>query len=145
MVPYRLPELIEAVAQEQTVYVLEGEKDVDNAVLALHVPATCNPRGAGKWGSCNIDRYFEGAHVVVVADNDPQTKNKKTGELLVHPDGRPRFAGWDHACEVAQHLSEVAASVRVIDLKSVLAGMPGEGRPVRLDGSPAAAPRPCTI
>ena len=85
MVPYRLPELVEAVAQEQTVYVLEGEKDVDNAVLALHVPATCNPRGAGKWGSCNIDRYFEGAHVVVVADNDPQTKNKKTGELLCPP------------------------------------------------------------
>ena len=127
MVPYRLPELVEAIAQEQTVYVLEGEKDVDNAVLALHVPATCNPRGAGKWGSCNIDRYFEGAHVVVVADNDPQTKNKKTGELLYHPDGRPRFAGWDHACEVAQHLSEVAASVRIIDLKSFWPACPEKG------------------
>ena len=127
MVPYRLPELVEAIAQEQAVYVLEGEKDVDNAVLALHVPATCNPRGAGKWGSCNIDRYFEGAHVVVVADNDPQTKNKKTGELLFHQDGRPRFAGWDHACEVAQHLSEVAASVRVVDLKTFWPACPEKG------------------
>ena len=51
MVPYRLPELIEAGAHDQTIYMLEGEKDVDNAVLALHVPATCNPRGAGKWGT----------------------------------------------------------------------------------------------
>lgn len=127
MVPYRLPELAEAISLQHTVYILEGEKDVDNAVLALHVPATCNPRGAGKWGSCNIDRYFVDAHVVVIADNDPQTQNKKTGDLLFHQDGRPRFAGWDHACEVAQHLSEVAASVRVVDLKTFWPACPDKG------------------
>ena len=44
-----------------------------------------------------------------------------------HPDGRPRFAGWDHACEVAQHLSEVAASVRVVDLKSFWPACPEKG------------------
>ena len=45
-------------------------------------------------------------------------KTRKLASCSFHPDGRPRFAGWDHACEVAQHLKQVAASVRVVDLKT---------------------------
>jgi CHC2 zinc finger len=116
MVPYHLPELTEAIALEQLVFIVEGEKDVDNLIQA-GAPATCNPRGAGKWASCKIDSFFTGADVIIIADNDPQAKNKKTGELLVHPDGRPRFAGWDHAHEVAAHLAPIAVRVRLIDLK----------------------------
>lgn len=127
MVPYRLPELIEAVASEQTVFILEGEKDVDAACELLHVHATCNPRGAGKWANCNIDEHFRDAHVVIVADNDPQTVNKKTGEPLTHLDGRPRFAGWDHAMEIAARLDGVAASIRVIDLKRFWPQCPDKG------------------
>jgi len=47
LVPYRLPELMEAIGKEQTIFIVEGEKDVDNVRL-LGAPATCNPRGAGK-------------------------------------------------------------------------------------------------
>ncbi len=126
MVPYRLAELIEAIASEQLIFVVEGEKDVDS-LIKLGARATCNPRGAGKWGSCQLDQHFAGAHVVVVADNDPQTRNKKTGELLFHPDGRARFAGWDHANEVCQHLEPTAASVRIIDLKTVWPACPDKG------------------
>ena len=47
-VPYRLPELLEAVALERSVFVVEGEKDV--LTLARHgIPATCNAGGAHKW------------------------------------------------------------------------------------------------
>jgi hypothetical protein len=126
LVPYRLPELIEAIGFERTIFIVEGEKDVDN-VIKLGAPATCNPRGAGKWGNCNIDDYFRGANVVIIADHDPQTRNKKTGELLTHQDGRPRFAGWDHAYEVAQHLEPIAESVRLIDLKHVWPQCPEKG------------------
>jgi hypothetical protein len=126
LVPYHLPELIDAIAFERTVFIVEGEKDVDN-VIALGAPATCNPRGAGKWANCNIDEHFRGANVVIIADNDPQTRNKKTGELLTHQDGRPRFAGWDHAYEVAQHLEPVAESVRLVDLKHVWPQCPEKG------------------
>jgi hypothetical protein len=126
LIPYRLPELIEAIGFERTIFIVEGEKDVDN-VIALGAPATCNPRGAGKWANCNIDEHFRGANVVIIADNDPQTRNKKTGELLTHQDGRPRFAGWDHAYEVAQHLEPVAESVRLIDLKQVWPQCPEKG------------------
>jgi hypothetical protein len=127
MVPYRLPELIEAVAQGRIVYIVEGEKDVDNIVNRFGAPSTCNPRGAGKWANCSIDGFFTDAHVVIIADNDPQTKNKRTGELLYHPDGRPRYAGWDHAQEVAEHLAPVATSVRVLDLKKVWSDCPDKG------------------
>lgn len=45
---YRLPALLEAVANEQPVFIAEGEKDADT-LAAIGVTATCNPGGAGKW------------------------------------------------------------------------------------------------
>ena len=62
------PELLEGAKAGATVYVVEGEKDVE-ALRSLGLVATCNPMGAGKWR----DEYAEplrGAHVVVVADKD---------------------------------------------------------------------------
>src|SRR5262249_42890268 len=47
-VPYRLPEVVEAIASGRLVVVVEGEKDAD-ALWALGIPATCNAGGAGKW------------------------------------------------------------------------------------------------
>jgi hypothetical protein len=68
LVPYRLPDLIEAVAAEEIIMVCEGEKDVEN-LRALGVPATCNPMGAGKWPE-DFAQFFAGARVVVIPDND---------------------------------------------------------------------------
>jgi hypothetical protein len=45
---YRLPEVVAAVSASSTVYVCEGEKDVES-LRRLGVVATCNPGGAGKW------------------------------------------------------------------------------------------------
>ena len=47
-VPYRLPELIKAVAAGQTIYIPEGEKDVES-LRAIGLAATTNPGGAKKW------------------------------------------------------------------------------------------------
>lgn len=65
---YRLPELLEA--PDRTVYVVEGEKDVE-ALRAIGRVATCNVGGAGpgKW----LPSYSEslrGRRVLVVPDND---------------------------------------------------------------------------
>lgn len=68
LVPYRLPDLLEAVAAEEIVFVVEGEKDVEN-LRALGIPATCNPMGAGKWPE-DFSQFFAGARVVVIPDND---------------------------------------------------------------------------
>lgn len=67
-VPYRLPELIEAVRHNEAIYIVEGEKDVETLV-GLGVTATCNSEGAGNWRSEFAD-HFTGASVVVVADDD---------------------------------------------------------------------------
>jgi putative DNA primase/helicase len=48
LVPYRLPELIQAAASGRVVFIVEGEKDADN-LNAIGITATTNSMGAGKW------------------------------------------------------------------------------------------------
>jgi AAA domain-containing protein len=98
---YRLPELIEAVAQERPIFICEGEKAVDAAVK-LGVPATCSPHGAGKWRD-EYSPHLEGASVVILPDNDEP--------------------GRKHAEQVAKSLRGVAASVKVL----ILPGLPDGG------------------
>jgi hypothetical protein len=93
-VPYRLPDLLEAVALGKPVYVVEGEKDVDR-LAKLGVPATCNAGGAGKWRD-EFASFFAGADVIILPDNDD--------------------AGRDHAEKVAKSLASVAVRVRVAEL-----------------------------
>jgi hypothetical protein len=70
---YRLTEVMQAVATGQTIYVCEGEKDVE-AARALGLVATCNAMGAdngtgNKWLP-EFGNVFAGADVVVVPDQD---------------------------------------------------------------------------
>jgi hypothetical protein len=94
---YRLPEVLEAIAGEHTVFIVEGEKDADR-LWRLHIPATCNAGGAGKWKS-DYAEAFRGADVVIIPDNDD--------------------TGRDHAETVARSLHKVAERVRVLDLVSL--------------------------
>lgn len=94
LVPYRLPNIIEAVSLDHPIYIAEGEKDV-NALVKHGLDATCNTGGAGKWREA-YNRYFKGAHVVVIADKDDP--------------------GRAHARSVCCHLQPVAASVRYVEL-----------------------------
>lgn len=94
-VPYQVPDLV-AAPEGATVFIVEGEKDVDN-LRALGMVATCNAMGAGKWepqfGAWLIDK-----HVVILPDNDQ--------------------AGQDHANKVARLLMENGriTSIKVVDL-----------------------------
>jgi hypothetical protein len=99
---YRLPELIDALAHERTVYIVEGEKDVD-ALVARGLPATTNPGGARKWTG-DYSARFRDADVVILPDNDD--------------------AGRDHA-EMVQNslLAAGARQVRVVHLP----GLPPKG------------------
>jgi Family of unknown function (DUF5906) len=125
LIPYRLPELIEDIKQGRTIFICEGEKDVD-AARAKGVAATCNPGGAGKWRT-EYNEYLLGANVVVVGDNDPQSKNPKTGELLFHPDGRPKLPGQDHMMDVAAKLANTAERIRLLDLGKMWPECPSKG------------------
>jgi len=93
-VPYRLPEIVAAGAQGQTIYVVEGEKSVQR-LWEAGLAATCSSGGAGKWGS-HFAKWFDGFEVVVLPDNDAP--------------------GRKHAEAVRMNLEPVAASIRVINL-----------------------------
>jgi predicted P-loop ATPase len=123
LVPFRLPEMIEAISSKRTIYIAEGEKGV-LALASLGLAATCSPGGAGKWRA-DYNRHFAGADVVVLPDNDPQATDPKSGALRWHPDGRPVLPGQDHAADVAKHLTWIAARVRVL----MLPGLPLKGDP----------------
>jgi AAA domain/Toprim-like len=83
---YRLPEVIEAVAHDQTIYVVEGEKDV-HALEAIGVVATTSPMGAGSFGKVDASP-LTGAHVVLVADKDAAgTKYAATAQEILLPLG----------------------------------------------------------
>ena len=65
---YRLPQVLEAKRNGETIWLVEGEKDAD-AVFAQGMVATTPPNGAGKWLDIH-SRALEGATVFIVADND---------------------------------------------------------------------------
>lgn len=114
--PYRLPELLEDIAEGSEIFFVEGEKKVD-MLRALGVPATCNSGGAGKFPD-ELLGWFRGARVTILPDKDPQAKTKD-GKLLFHPDGRPVHAGQDHADLVGGKLISVADRVRLLKLPNL--------------------------
>jgi putative DNA primase/helicase len=100
-VPYRLPQVLEAIANGHSILVAEGEGKCD-LLASWNVPATCCAGGAGKWRSAHTE-FLRGANVVLVPDADN--------------------AGAKHAQEVGASLSGIAKRVRVL----LLPGLPPKG------------------
>jgi RecA-family ATPase len=100
---YRLPEVIEALATEKPVFVVEGEKDAD-ALWRLGVPATCNAMGAGKgkWHD-EYSAHFAGGRAFVIPDNDPE--------------------GMSHAVAVATSIRAAGGQAHIVTLP----GLPPKG------------------
>ena len=81
---YHLPEVIQALAAGQTVYIVEGEKDAD--ILRAHGKvATCNPMGAGKWRPEFVEHFAAAMRqgvtpqIIVWADRDEPGRNHAEG------------------------------------------------------------------
>ena len=100
IVPYKLPELLDAKTAGRIIYLAEGEKAVD-ALMSLGVAATTSHSGAGNWPEENTE-YFAGANVCIIPDND--------------------LTGWRYAQRAAAAILPVAKAVKVIDL-----GLQGQG------------------
>lgn len=92
---YNLEDVIEAAALGKRVFVAEGEKAAD-ALTTRGCTATTVTGGAGKPWEARYSEDIEGAHIVVLPDND-------------NPGRR-------HAQTVAAAVAPVAASVRVVPL-----------------------------
>jgi 5S rRNA maturation endonuclease (ribonuclease M5) len=95
-VPYRLPQIIRAIAEGKVIWICEGEKDV-HALVEHGLEATCNAAGSGKW-TAEHAQFFKGADVTIVADRDKK--------------------GREHAEAVVETLRGLAQSVYVVQAKS---------------------------
>lgn len=93
---YRLDAL---TATDETIVVVEGEKDADR-LHALGIVATTAPMGAGKWRE-SYTETLAGREIVIVPDNDEP--------------------GQRHAEQVATQLHAAGCAVRVAALPGVLA------------------------
>lgn len=94
-IPYRLPELMKAIEQDQTVYIVEGERDVEN-LIKQGLAATCNSGGAKKWTELHSKCFPAGCRVVILPDNDEP--------------------GREHGQIVAGQLQRRGCIVKVVDL-----------------------------
>lgn len=99
--PYQLPRLLLAIAQDLPIYIVEGERDVAT-LKDLGCVGTCNSGGAGNWPD-TVSPYFKGANVIILPDNDTP--------------------GSEHAMRVACSIYPHAASVRYAQLP----GLPSKG------------------
>jgi putative DNA primase/helicase len=97
---YGLKELASGASHE-SVFVVEGEKDVDR-LHSLGQIAVTNPFGAGKW-KVEYSHDLEGRNVFILPDNDEP--------------------GRKHAEKVKKSLSGIANSVRIVELP----GLPEKG------------------
>jgi len=103
LVPYRLPQVIEAVEQGKLVLVVEGEKDVATAEK-LGFVATCNVGGALKWHD-DYGQHLVGADVLIIPDKDPDKKQGK-----IHRKGQR------HGAQVVRSLHGKAKRCRVLEI-----------------------------
>jgi putative DNA primase/helicase len=94
VVPYRLPQLLEAIAAGRLVLIVEGEAKAD-LLWSWNVAATCCSGGAKKWKPEHSE-FLSGADIVLLPDNDN--------------------VGWEHANKVGATLVGIAKSVRVLRL-----------------------------
>lgn len=90
---YQLPEVVDGIAEGRTIYVVEGEEDVNALRRDGHV-ATCNAAGAGKWRAAHAESLRDARRVVVIADRDAP--------------------GFRHAERVAESLAGLVGEVRIV-------------------------------
>jgi len=91
---YRLPELIKS---DGSVFICEGEKDVDS-LREWSLTATTCPMGAEKWKSQEreYNRYLKGRDIIIIPDNDEE--------------------GERHLNQVASSLQGLARNINVLRL-----------------------------
>ena len=91
---FHLSHVLTAKSKGQTIYIVEGEKDVE-ALVSLGECATCNPGGAGKW-QAGYTESLTGAKIIIIPDRDEP--------------------GRKHAALVVRELTGKAESIQVVEL-----------------------------
>lgn len=101
---YQLPKVLQAIKDGVTVFVVEGEKDVET-LEKLGLVATTNSGGVSNWTAVHAEP-LRGADVVILVDNDEP--GRKGGEKR------------------ARSLRGIAAQVRVLDFSRYVHDFPAK-------------------
>jgi RecA-family ATPase len=127
IVPYQLPELLDAKTAGRAIYLVEGEKAAD-ALVSIGAIATTSHTGAGSWPE-EITQYFAGANIVVIPDNDepgrryakraisrllPVVKSIRYLDLDLMVEGDDAYEWVHHAKGTRKELAEMAKKAPVI-------------------------------
>jgi len=95
---YNLPDVCEAISKNETVFIVEGEKDADN-LTNLGFASTTSSMGAGKWQSAHTGCLKSSNRVVILPDKDQQ--------------------GLKHAAQVAEELYSQGIEVKLLELPNL--------------------------
>lgn len=72
--------MLKAIAEQQKIYFVEGEKDVET-LRARDLVATCSPHGSALKGSQEMIESLHGANLILLSDND--TAGNKYRDFLI--------------------------------------------------------------
>ena len=137
---FRLPELLEDLAHERTILLVEGEKDC-NTARSLGFPATTHNGGANGWRP-EYARQLANATVVIIPDNDAPGREwaATAAEALLGGGATVRMLALPIQAEHADLTDWITAGGSAAALRRLLPkAIPWEvGDPVPL---PAAAPK----
>lgn len=113
---YRLPEVIAAVANDQVVYVVEGEKDV-HALETLGAVATTAPMGADNWKKVDATP-LHGGKIIVIVDND-EAGQKWAGQVHDSLDGMTQSLAFKQAASGKDAADHIAAGHSLDELEDL--------------------------
>mgnify|MGYP001557764688 CR=1 FL=1 len=89
---YRLQEVIDAIKERKLLFIVEGEKDVENLRLQGQMATTISGGASTKWPPRLIP-MFQGAKIVVIPDNDEP--GRKYAQYVANS-----FYGWCSSLKV---------------------------------------------
>jgi hypothetical protein len=114
---YRLPEVIDAIVHEKTIWLVEGEKDADT-LAAKGLCATTMSSGAGHWEQDFTDILAGAKFVEIIADNDDAGKKHALSvrELILAAGGSCRVLVSPFAKDITDHIT---AGHHASDLKEL--------------------------
>jgi len=104
---YRLPELLKEIANNEVVWLVEGEKDADTMLEKFGIPATTMTNGANGWQPDYTMTLAAATAVCIIADNDdPGKKHAITvRDEIIAAGGAATVYVSKHAKDISDHVA----------------------------------------
>jgi putative DNA primase/helicase len=130
---YRRPQIAEAVAAGQTIYLVEGEKDV-HALESIGLIATTAPMGAENFHKVDVTPLID-AHVVAIPDRDTggQKWAKQVGQALDGKAASLEFRQAKTGKDAADHIAAEHNIDELVEITGDNAEENNAGRWINLD------------